>query len=230
MKRLAIVTGGAFIGIMGLSPTPAQALTPTFSIDFQGPTVHRTDGFWSGARISEGDILTPALPGPPGPNPPALGTLPPPGIARSIRAIRHGIRGYRELDALSYGHDPIRETLINGHGSIFFSVDEFATGISGSPTAPNVFTEGAVGAHEASADVYRSPSPGSPTGPVTPPGSGNTLAIDGNALPSPTPAIPGVGLIEPNRPSASLMDQGDNLDALDVDTSHDDLSGPIYFS
>jgi len=236
MKRLTLVAGGALLVAVVGGPTPAQALTPTFSIDFQGPTVGAPDGFFGGMPITEGDILTPFPPGPLGPNPPALGPLPTPGIFRTVPAIVAAPGpggGIRELDALSYGHDPIRKTLIDGGlaghgaaGSIYFSVDEFATGIPGTPTPPNVATEGALGAMEASADVYRSKAPGfaKPPGPI----AGNTLSMDGDGV---VPPIPGLGLIEPNPPTPlNPFDPGDNLDALDVDTTPNDIGTPLYLS
>ena len=62
-----------------------------------------------------------------------------------------------EIDALSYGRDA-------GNG-IFFSVDEFTEGVSDRPggVAPNASSEGAVGAAEASADVFAYRGPRVPT-------------------------------------------------------------------
>ncbi len=229
MKRLTLIAGGALFAVVAGSPTPAHGFTPTFSIDFQGPTIGTPDSFAIGP-ITEGDVLTPATGPAPGPNPPALGPLPPPGIFRTVPAILPSGPGIRELDALSYGHDPIRNTLIDGIGSIYFSVDEFATGIPGTPTPPNVATEGALGATEASADVYRSPAPGFLVPPPFPT-TGNTLAIDGDGMVSPVPAIPGLGLKDPNPPTPlALPDNGDNLDALDVDTTPNDAGTPLYLS
>ena len=209
--------------------TPALALGTTFSIDWQSPSVGLVDGFL-GVPIDEGSVLTPTLPGPPGPNPAAPGPLPPPGVEVGALpgspgvfpgglGILPGAFGFLELDALSYGHDATS-------GSFVFSVDEFAAGVPG-PAPPEVFTEGVLGASEASADVFRYLGPVAPTppGPVI----GNTAFIDGNCfVPS---GAPGLGLIEPNPPTPFLVpDPGDNLDALDVDTSLADLGGAIYFS
>ena len=60
------------------APSFAQ-LQPTFSIDFQGPSTGAPDG-WFLVPMTEGDILTTAPPGPPGPNPALLGPLPAPGL------------------------------------------------------------------------------------------------------------------------------------------------------
>jgi hypothetical protein len=201
---------------------------PTFSIDLQGPTVGMPDSFF-GAPITEGDILTAFPPGPPGPNPPAFGPLPPPGLEVGAIAgapgvfpgglgIVPGIFGFVEVDALSYGRD--QGTRLQ------FSVDEFAAGVPG-PLPPDVASEGSVGALEASADVFAYLGPVAPT----PPGPffGNAALIDGDGLmPS---GRPGLGLIEPNPPTPGVVpDPGDNLDALDLDTAFSDLGGPIYFS
>jgi len=106
-------------------------------------------------------------------------------------------------------------------------VDEFAVGIANSPAPPNVTTEGAMGFAEASADVFVYLGPPVFTAPGPP--IGNTDVIDGNGL---VPfGGPGTGLIEPNPPAGgSPFDEGDNLDAVDVDTTAADLFGPVFFS
>jgi hypothetical protein len=214
----------------------------SFSVDFQGPTAGFVPGPFSGVpdafaatRIDEGAILTTGVPGPLGPNPPALGPLPPPGIMVTATAgplgtypgglgIVPGLLGGVELDALSYGVDFLPDASAGIVPEIYFSVDEFATGIAIAPGAPNVTTEGAFGTMEASADVFRF------LGPIVPPGPifGNTSAVDGNGL-IPT-GLPGVGLVEPNPPTPFTQDPGDNLDAVDMDTRGTDMTGRIYFS
>lgn len=221
-----------------------QALPPgmTFSVDLQGPTATAPgpftgfpDGFGSGIVIDEGSILTPAPPGPPGPNPPSPGPLPPPGIMVTAAAsgggtvpgglgIVGGVFGGVELDALSYGRDI---------GEVFlFSVDEFSVGIAGIPLPPNVFTEGPLGGPaEASADVFR--YLGGPVPVLAPPPPipvfGNRAIVDGDGMPP--SGMPGVGLIEPNPPTLGVTpDPGDNLDAVDMNTTMNDVMGPIYFS
>jgi hypothetical protein len=210
---------------ISLAAPPALA-NPTFSLDLQGPTAGLPDAF-AAFVISEGDVLTVGAPGPPGPNPAAPGPLPTPGIEVGAVAGAPGVIPgglgilsvpFVELDALSYGRDKGVELL--------FSVDEFAFGLPG-PMPPDVFSEGAAGAAEASADVFRYLGAVAPT----PPGPllGNTAFIDGDGLfPS---GAPGVGLIEPNPPTPGVVpDPGDNLDAFDVDTTSKDLIGFIYFS
>jgi len=215
----------------------------TFSVDFQGPSaagpgpLSGLPGGFGITLIDEGSILTPTLPGLPGPNLPTFppGPLPLPGVmvgsipgaAGSILGglgiVPEPLVGVIELDALSYGRD-------QGH-ELFFSVDEFAMGLPGLLPAPNVTSEGTfAGVFEASADVFAYLGP---MGPI-PPGAvfGNTAIIDGNALPSLSGAVyPGTGLIEPNAPTpGGLPDPGDNLDAVDIGTTLVDLSGPIYIS
>ena len=138
MRHLCLALGCALI----FSVAPALAQAPTYSIDFQGSTAGMPDGFF-GAPITEGDILTTAVPGPPGPNPAAPGPLPPPGtevgalpgapgVVPGGLGILPGAFGFVELDALSYGKD--------AGGELLFSVDEFATGVPG-PLPPDVFSE-----------------------------------------------------------------------------------------
>lgn len=222
------------------------------------------DGFGF-SPIDEGSILTTAPPGPPGPNPPLPGPLPTPGIvigsfAGAPGAIPGGLGLFPgaaapaplELDALSYGHDylifpPIDNGvpgILNGFpapdvpAQLVFSVDEFAFGIFGSPAAPNVSSEAALGgpASEAAADVFAYLGPVIPTAPG--PVIGNTDIMDGDGLVGGFIGAfggPGTGLIEPNGPligstPGAIYDVGDNLDALDMDTHFDALFGRVYFS
>ena len=216
----------------------AGGQTITFSIDSQGPTTGVPDSFF-GTPIDGGSILTPFPPGPLGPNPPAAGPLPPPGLGIAAQPTGAPVTslglaptalGYAELDALSYGHD--------GEDVLTFSVDEFAVGFLIALGAFNVTTEGAgpLGAGEASADVFAYVGPVA-VSPLF--GLGNAAVVDGNGL-GLTGNL-GVGLIEPNPPTpgsyappatgpGDSRDPGDNLDALDIDTTLADLSGPVYFS
>ncbi|MGE0480034.1 MAG: hypothetical protein AB7Q17_06130 [Phycisphaerae bacterium] len=115
--------------------------------------------------------------------------------------------GIRGLDALSYGRDT---------GSGFrFSVDEWSHGVSGG-AAPDVYSEGAVGNQEASADVF------------TYVAGGNSAYIDGDAI-APFGGV-GLGVAEPNPVNGNWQDIADNVDAMDLDTRSSDLAGPIYFS
>ena len=197
-------------------------LTNSYSVDFQGPTVATgvLDSF-SSVAITEGDILTTG--------PPPAAAMPAPGIAISGSASPIGLvpgglgilptlGGHVEIDALSYGRDDVEEL------ALMFSVDEFATGIAG-PSPPDVLTEGSIGSAEASADVFRFLGP---VGPAAPGLVGSTAIRDGDGVP-PT-GLAGVGLIEPNVPTLTLPDNGDNLDAVDLNTTFLDLLGPIFFS
>ena len=246
---LALVCG-AWTEARAVSPPSGQQKAMTFSVDLQGPTAAGPgpftglpDGF-AGIPIDEGCILTPTLPGPLGPNPPTTppGPLPPPSVmvtavASPVGSVPGGLGVIPsvwdavEVDALSYGRDSLASKVEDWKNlKLYFSVDEFAMGIPGSPAPPNVASEGAAGALEASADVfaYIGPPPPVAPGPVF----GNNGVVDGNAMPSASAAVyPGVGLIEPNPPSPQqLPDSGDNLDALDMNTTLADVQGPIYFS
>lgn len=214
-------------GLAG-APARAQGPDPTFSVDFQGVTGAGAPDAFFAAPIGGADILTTGPPGLLGPNPLLPGPLPFPGIEvggapaaagavpGGLGIVPSGACGITELDALSYGKD--------WGTQLFFSVDEFATGVA-SPLAPNVFTEAAAG--EASPDYFTYLGPFIPTPPGPP--IGNTAAADGNGfVPS---GAPGWGGIEPNPPSpGALPDPGDNLDGLDVNTVFADLTGPIFFS
>ncbi len=228
MRRslLWVATGFFSAALLG-APAGAQ---PTFSVDSQGPTVTAAigDGFF-GVAITDGDILTSALSGPLGPNPALPGPLPPPGIEvgalpGAVGAVPGGLGvlpglfGCLEVDALSYGFDQ--------GDTLYFSVEEHAAGVPG-PLPPDVFSEGILGALEASADVFRYLGPALPTPPGF--GPGNTAHIDGDGL-APS-RLPGLGLIEPNPPTPGVVpDPGDNLHALDLDTLLPFLGGPIFFS
>jgi hypothetical protein len=218
----------------------------TFSVDFQGPTAlgpgpfSGTPDFFGGVPIDEGQILTPGRFGPPGPNIPLPGPLPTPGVmVTSVPSafgtipgglgVFPGVFGGVEVDALSYGRD-LGQVL-------YFSVDEWASGDPNfMPALPNLLTEGTLGAAESSADVlrYLGPMPMGPFFPPAPPplpGPGNLTFYDGEGT---TPSSPlggpfGIGLIEPNPPGPG-PDAGDNLDALDMLSTFNDVAGRIYFS
>ena len=222
------------VATVGLVSTAANG-QPTFSMDFIGPTlgVPSPTGPFAGAPIAPDDILSSPFPLGLAPlGTPALGPMPPPRI--SLTGAGLGIvsvpplLGRAEMDALSYGHDAIpapfnAAAVPLAPGSWHFSVDSFAAG-DGFPIAPNVTTEGAAGFGEAEADIYT--DMGLPVGPLPPlafAGS-NTGVFDGNGL---LPfGAPGYGLTEFPGPLA-----GDNLDAVDIDTTLADVTGaPVYFS
>jgi hypothetical protein len=225
--------------VITLSGEPVSGMT--FSISAQGPTAGSFgtgpavfDSFL-GQEIDGHDLLTVGLPAPtmiPEPNPPVSGASNPPGIlflgSPSGLAPSLGLAGVAvggeldegEIDALSYGRD-------EGNG-IFFSVDEFTKGVSDRPggVAPNANSEGAVGALEASADVFVYRGPKVPTQQPTVWAFGNSVFLDGDGS-----SAEGLGLIEPNTPdSLVLQDVGDHLDAMDIDTLPADMFGPFYFS
>jgi hypothetical protein len=223
--------------LAALGPAAGASAQISFSIDWQSPPVGAPDACF-GVPITEGDILVV----PPGPFPPPCiaisGGMGPPAPGLSMApypgAIGHppGVRGFVELDALSYGRDRVAmspSTTSNGFYDWYFSVDEFATGIPGTPLAPAVWTQGALGAAEASADIYVDVGVGFFV-PCGAPIMGNTGFMDGNGI-APFGA-PGLGLIEPNPPTPGVRaDPGSNLDALDVDTPvGPGIIIPVYFS
>ena len=67
--------GFSTVVVLGLMAHPTPAQGPSYSIDFQGPTISLGD-FFFGAPITEGDILVPPMAFIPMPGP-----LPPPAIA-----------------------------------------------------------------------------------------------------------------------------------------------------
>lgn len=210
----------------------------TFSIDYQGPPKGLPDARFQ-FPITEGDVLV---------SPPAFGGAAPeifisagmgppgPGLALPLHpaaiGLPPGVPGHVEVDALSYGRD---SRLGLGAPGIperiywFFSVDEWALGIPGTPKPPNVWTEGGAGNAEASADVFVDAPPIGP-GPYPPAFVwGNTEVYDGDGVVPPAPPLTGLALVEPNPPIPGLPDLGTNLDALDVDTDTVD-TWPVYFS
>jgi len=219
-----------------VSPKKARV---TFSIDYQGPPKGAPDARFQ-FPMTEGDILlSPTAFG--GPAPEifiSAGMGPPgPGLALPMHpaavGLPPGVPGHVEVDALSYGRDArlgvgtsdIPERII-----WYFSVDEWAAGLPGSPMPPNIWTEGAMGSMEASADVFMDVPPIGP-GPL-PPGPfflGNTDVYDGDGVAPPFPPLPGLALVEPNPPIPGVPDEGTNVDGLDVDTNTQE-PWPVYFS
>ncbi len=241
---------GCAVASMALTTSLQGQVRPTFSIDVQSATNGNFPGpgtgfpdSWGGFDLDEGSILSVAPPGPPGPNVPQvplLAPLPTPGLMVGSFAGAGGsvpgglgilpgpIGGLQsvELDALSYGHDYGIE--------LMFSVDEWAGGDFLAPAAPpNVFSEGALSINrEAAADVFtylgtvtRTPPPAA--GGV---GPGNRQFIDGNGFPSPLGGARGLGLLEPMPPNCGGNCVGDNLDALDINSTITDVKASIFFS
>jgi hypothetical protein len=172
--------------------------------------------------ITEGDILVPTPPA--GPLPPPTILIPGSGPG-SLGIIPTG-GGFNELDALSYGTEPLLQQ--NNPKFWYFSVDRFAVGLPGVPF-PSVTTEGALVPGEAAADVYTAFVPIAPSPPA--PGL-NTGVYDGNGGITPF-ASPTLNLVEPTPvplvPPRVFAELGDNLDGLDIDTPPAFI-GPIAFS
>lgn len=170
--------------------------SPTFSVDVQSASVPGLN--------DPAAVLTPVGPG----------NFPPPANVIPSAALGLGLAGSLvELDALSYGTEPkLLNSPIAQHNWTF-SVDEFAVGRPGVP-GPSVTTEGAFGAKQAGSDIYRSSQ--SP-GPFLPYPGINTGLYDGDGGLTPF-AAPGLNLREPGFPTVGSIDDGDNLDAWDIDT------------
>ncbi|MDH3402804.1 MAG: hypothetical protein OES32_08400 [Acidobacteriota bacterium] len=215
MKKATRVVPFFVLGLLVAGPRPALA-QPTFSIEFQGPTWGAPDGA-GGIPILEGDVLIPFPPGTPPPAPAIVMPAAPPGLGLVVPPLVPFV----EVDALSYGLDPPPTSLQMIDYAL--SVDEYAVGRPGQPP-PSVFSEGAFGFAEASADVYVVRTR---PGPVPPSALGRNSGIfDGNGLPP--FGAPGINLLEPNPPTPlGLPDPGDTLDALDMDSPP---MHPVFFS
>ncbi len=182
------VFGILLVGLLWSAPMQAQPAQLVYSIDFQGPT--------AGAGTSPADIL---LPGPgvfvPGT---AFGLVPAPST------------GKVEMDAIS----KCSKTMWPGVIDLVFTVDEFAAGINGLPSSPDVASEGLSGNQQASADVFFYLQTG-----------GSVGLFDGDGM-APFPG-PGLGLIEPNPGVFGLADAGDTVDGLFYENR---FHQRIYFS
>lgn len=213
-SRRALPVLTAVVLLLGFgSPVLAQ---PTYSIDVQGPSFGLPDGC-TGTPLQGADILTNIAPGTPLPSPCTVMPFGAVGVAP-------GMFGFAELDAMSYGMEPLLPA--GAALAWLFSVDEFAAGDpTGGPIS--VTGAGAVGALEASADVFRSFAmpPAAVVLPI-PPGA-NAGMFDGDNLPLAYGTM-GLNLFEPNPPGPGFPDVGDNLDALDIDQPPGTM--PLYFS
>jgi len=147
-----------------------------------------------------------------------------------------------EVDALSRGQDHILQASgATTSGHIFFSVDERARGIPFNPHRPSVTSEGAFGAEEASADLFKLVN-GMLPGPIPPPNFkgpwGNLAIVDGDGKRSASGfQYPGVGLKEPNPPNAGPINAGSNSDSMNLyqedvhgDPGEVSPSNPAFFS
>jgi hypothetical protein len=239
-----------FLGLAGM----AQAQI-SFSVDYLGSTVS-LPSTCPGLPITAGDILTPATGAPCQPSSAVIGGLPPPSIlipgglpapmglgipsVAGCTGVPGGAPCPAELDALSYGRDTIQNSAGTGLqvANIFFSVDEFATGIAGGPFAPNVWSEGVLtGVKDHAADVFSNSLaiPFVPAGPGAPAAAGNKGRIDGDGLASVSGAIyAGLGLHEPRPPMVGPGPRiGDNIDGLDIGPVPVTTAGttaPVFFS
>ncbi len=201
----------------------------TFSIDWMSPSR-------AIVPASHGDVLAPVPGGMPsfGAPPPAV-AIPGGPVGTGLGILSYGgcigtppgVPCPVELDALSYGADAVIRPGPTPAHTYEFSVDEFATGIPGSPLAPNVLNQAPCG--DTAADVYGDlGQPGAAIGIIP---NGNTGMIDGNGLPSCTGAVyPGLGLVEPNMPGPFAAIDGDDVDAYDFQDGPSAAAPAVYFS
>jgi hypothetical protein len=197
--------------------TPSQSHGVTFSIDGSSVSIGVPDSFEK-HPIGPGDILTVGEPKFHLPNQ-GRSSPPFPGLLLSAEGL--GLSMDSEIDAISFGRD--------GGEFFLFSVDEWAVGCElglGCLADSAVYSEGVCTCEfppgsctkplpkcEASADVF---------GYNRRSGMKVVLHLDGDGSDA-----PGIGLIEPNAPRSQ---EGDDLDAVDLRTSSQDLGGRVYFS
>ncbi len=207
----------------------------TFSVDWQGGTVGLPSSNY-GFPITEGDALTPVG------GVPAFGPLPTPNMAINAGFAPGpglGLWGHApcaghpggtpcivEVDALSYGNEPLTGPGAPLNNTLAFSVDRRAMGLF-SAAFPDVLSEAAFG--DSAADIYIDLGLGvGPLAPFAATFTGNVAVVDGNGLVSGSGAnYRGLGLNEPT----TTANPGDNLDALAINTTGSPFppSG-VYFS
>ncbi len=211
----------------------------TFSVDWKGPTISQQASVTAN-QITEGDILSV------GPGAPGFGPLPVPtvvaeglalGLSQYAVCVGHlpGVACGVEVDAISQGLDLMLVGPLGPGGQadrVWFSVDEWARGAPTAASYATVFSE-ALGVDDASADIFI--EFGLVAGPL-PPSTGflpHVAVFDGDGLVSAAPAnhlYPGLGLIEPNPPAATLPNPGDNIDAMDIAPGLSFPAGGYYIS
>lgn len=204
-----------------------------FGIDYRGATIATPDS-QSTTPITEADILKAPF------GLPTFGPMPPPQIA--FTGAQLGLTAYSacvghaagtacriEVDAISFGTDAhFNNTLpigAPGRARLYFSVDRFATGLTGTGIAPNVRSEGALGAGEAAADIFTPVT--TITGPIAPGPLGPNFGVfDGNGLPSASGhRYRGFGLREPSSPGPF-----DDIDAFSIGPIPSGPTAFVYFS
>lgn len=211
----------------------------TFSADWQGPLVGNFAPNY-GFPITEGDTLEPNA------GVPMFGPLATPNLAVNAGFAPGpglGLWGHLpcaghpggspcivEVDALSYGDEPLTGPGAPLNHKLCFSVDRQAHGLFSTVT-PDVQSEALVG--DAAADMFLDLGLGvGPLAPFTATLPGNVGVIDGNGMVSGSGALyTGVGLAEPSNTSSILPNPGDNLDAFATrsGTSAFPVTG-MYFS
>ena len=232
---------GVVAGAVNLQPALAQSQQIAISVDWLGPLVGTPDTTYS-FPITEGDTLTPAL------GVPAFGPLANPrntinagffpgpaglGIPGHAPCVGHlgGTPCLVEVDALSYGNEPLTGPGFPIKFNLSFSVDRQARGWPSAAPAPTVFTEATWG--DAAADVFLDIGQGvGPLAPFWASNPGNVGVVDGDGMVSGSGSLyRGFGLTEPATPAATLPNPGDNLDALaSLPLPFTFPGGGVYFS
>lgn len=209
-----------------------------FSVDWNSPVVSAPECDTGSVLITEADILTPCATGPmlgPIPSPRISITGGPGGLGLGLHPTCVGHPGGTicniEVDALSFGMDPLITQAGFPAGSLWWSVDEYAGGVAGTPVPPNVLSEFPCG--DAGGDLFAKTVP-MVSGPVppfaAPPDHVGVIDANGMDLGCTAFAYPGLGLREPNLPSFGPSTGGDNVDAFDDHEPGLPPVGAPYFS
>ncbi len=194
--------------------------------------------------VGGADLLDPAL------GFQAFGPSPPPGVVVAFGAL--GLPppligpGSVDIDALSFGTDPITLLTLGGPDNIVFSADRLSTGgflfgvpcvgtFGGSelPTECGPFGIGSPPFSQSPGDLYLAPGV-PPFAAFGPPGFGAQITDEdgiptGAPAPNPFPPVPGLGLVDAVT-SGGPSFLPDNLDSVEVDDISLLGAGPVYFS
>ncbi|MCP5023328.1 MAG: hypothetical protein GY930_16350 [bacterium] len=196
--------------VAGAQDRSGVTLYPVYSIDWHSVSVGSHTGITSGTLLVPGGGW-PIL----GPVPTPWGGPPLYGPGPSCTGAPGGTPCPVDVDAVSLGFSGMLGSSSGIFaGTLRFSVDPFATGVSGIPGHATLSSEAA--AMDSAADILIHPG-ALPPGPLGPgPASPFRGGIDGDGLRSTSGfTYPGLGLIEPCPPVTGIPAYaGDNLDAL----------------
>ncbi|HUR27057.1 MAG TPA: hypothetical protein VM509_02630, partial [Planctomycetota bacterium] len=235
-----LLRAGLALGFPVLAGNLALAQSQlTLSVDWQGPLVGQPDTTYA-FPITEGDVLVPAA------GVPMFGPLMIPGNSVSAGVVPNvglGLWGHMpcaghpggtpcivEVDALSYGAEPLTGPGAPLQNNLAFSVDRQARGMFSS-AFPDVMSESPFG--DAAADVFIDLGLGvGPFAPFTATFQGNVGVVDGDGMVSGSGATyQGFGLAEPSCATCLPPNTGDNLDAFASRPGSTSFpAGGVYFS